>query len=359
MASGRAGSDQSREAPLAEQSTSPSIRFLQGAAYCVVILVGLRLASPVLAPLLLALLLAYSVLPLPRWLMARFGLGTGQAMVATVALLGALQLVLVVLLELTALRMQARLPAYEEHARTLWQQGVAYLGAQGVDTASLSPAGVLDPDRLLELGRKAAPEVGSILSNGLLISLVGWLFLIEMVSEAGVPKGPLAERLFYYGGDVQRYIALTARTGAINTAANFVWLVLMGVDFPVLWCVLYFFLNFIPTLGFIMAIVPPTLLALLMLGWQKALVVACGLAATNLVVDNVITPRLMKNAVDVSFLTITVSLVFWGFLLGPAGAIVAIPLTLSLRKFIERLERDPSRLPPGKEEEPREAPQKA
>jgi AI-2 transport protein TqsA len=102
---------------------------------------------------------------------------------------------------------------------------------------------------------------------------------------------------------------------------------------------LYFFLNFIPTLGFVMALVPPTLLTLLMFGWPRALVVACGLVATNLFVDNVITPRIMKQAVDVSFLTITLSLVFWGFLLGPAGAIVAIPLTLSVRKFIERLQR--------------------
>jgi AI-2 transport protein TqsA len=234
-------------------------------------------------------------------------------------------------------------------------QGVAFLGARGVDTANLSPAGVLVPDRLLDLGRRALPEVGSLLSNGLLITMVAWLVLIEMVEERGVQKGPLAERLAYYGGDVQRYIALSARTGAVNTAANFVWLIVMGVGFPVLWCVLYFFLNFIPTLGFLMAIVPPTLLTLLMFGWQRAVVVACGLVATNLFVDNVITPRLMKNAVDVSFLTITVSMVFWGFLLGPAGAIVAIPLTLSLRKFMERLERDSSRLPPEMEERPREA----
>jgi AI-2 transport protein TqsA len=324
---------------LAEGLTSPTIRFLQGAACCVIIFVGLRLASPILAPLLLALLLAYSVLPLPAWLRERFRLTRGQAIVATVALLGAFQLVVVVLLEVTALRLLVKLPVYEEHARALWQQGVALLGARGIGTANLSPAGVLVPDRLLELVRRALPEVGSILSNGLLVSLLAWLFLIEMVEERGVQKGPLAERLAYYGGDVQRYIALSARTGALNAAANFAWLIVMGVDFPVLWCVLYFFLNFIPTLGFVMALVPPTLLTLLMFGWPRALVVACGLVATNLFVDNVITPRIMKQAVDVSFLTITLSLVFWGFLLGPAGAIVAIPLTLSVRKFIERLQR--------------------
>ncbi len=326
---------------MAEPSTSPTLRFLQGAACCIIILVGLRLASPILAPLLLALLLAYSVLPLPGWLGERFRLKKGQAIVASLALLGAFQLVVIGLLEVTTLRLLVKLPVYEEHTRVLWQQGVAFLGARGIDTANLSPTGVLVPDRLLELARRALPEVGSLLSNGFLISILAWLFLIEMVEEAGVQKGPLAERLSYYGGDVQRYIALSARTGALNSAANFVWLIVMGVDFPVLWCTLYFFLNFIPTLGFMMALVPPTLLTLLMFGWRRALVVACGLVATNLFVDNVITPRIMK-AVDVSFLTITLSMVFWGFLLGPAGAIVAIPLTLSLRRFIERLQRAPA-----------------
>jgi AI-2 transport protein TqsA len=115
----------------------------------------------------------------------------------------------------------------------------------------------------------------------------------------------------------------------------------MGVDTPFVWSFLYFFLDFIPTLGFVIALVPPTFVTLLMYGWKRALVVAAGLILTNLIVDNVITPIFMKHAVDVSFLDITLSLVLWAFLLGLTGAILAIPLTLALRKFAARDSSEP------------------
>ena len=108
----------------------------------------------------------------------------------------------------------------------------------------------------------------------------------------------------------------------------------MGVDTPLIWCFPYFLLDFIPTLGFLIALVPPTSVTLLMYGWKRALLVACGLILSNLIVDNVVTPMFMKKAVDVFLLEITLSLVGWAFLLGLAGAILAIPLTLGLKKPI-------------------------
>src|SRR5208282_5523006 len=110
---------------------------------------------------------------------------------------------------------------------------------------------------------------------------------------------------------------------------------------PLVWSFLYFFLDFIPTLGFMIALVPPTFVTLLMLGWKRALLVACGLILTNVIVDNLVTPRFMKQAVDVSFLEITLSFVGWAFLLGLTGAIVAIPLTLALKKFVAKSSKEP------------------
>lgn len=94
------------------------------------------------------------------------------------------------------------------------------------------------------------------------------------------------------------------------------------------------FLNFIPNLGFIIALIPPTLVALLMLGWKSALVVGGGMIVTNLIVDNVVTPMLVKNAMEISLLEITLSLLFWGYVLGPLGAVLSVPLTMVLKKII-------------------------
>jgi predicted PurR-regulated permease PerM len=73
-----------------------------------------------------------------------------------------------------------------------------------------------------------------------------------------------------------------------------------------------------------------------MYGWKRALIVAGGLILTNLIVDNVVTPIFMQHAVNVSFLEITLSLIGWAFLLGLTGAVLAIPLTLALKKFIQK-----------------------
>src|SRR5207248_1178927 len=100
-------------------------------------------------------------------------------------------------------------------------------------------------------------------------------------------------------------------------------------------CLLYFFLHFIPNIGFLISIVPPSLMALLMLGWKRALLVVGGLILTEMLGDYVVSPMLMLKGLHISFLEIMLSLMIWGFLLGPAGAVLAIPLTLALRKFID------------------------
>ncbi|MGC1545216.1 MAG: AI-2E family transporter, partial [Candidatus Acidiferrales bacterium] len=201
---------------------------------------------------------------------------------------------------------------------------------------SLSVKGVLTPERLREISRAVLPEAGAIISNGMLIGLLAFLFIIEMAGEIGAKAGPLAESLAYYGSDAASYVSVTAKTAGINALINLVFLIVMGVDTPVVWSFLYFFLDFIPTLGFVVALLPPTFVTLLMYGWQRALLVAGGLILSNLIVDYTVTPIFMKHAVGVSFLEITLSLVGWAFLLGLTGAILAVPLTLALRKFVAK-----------------------
>jgi predicted PurR-regulated permease PerM len=156
---------------------------------------------------------------------------------------------------------------------------------------------------------------------------------------------PLAEKPAYYGSDARSHVAVTAKTAGINALINLVFLLVLGVDTPVVWSFLCFFLDFIPTLGFVIALVPPTFVTMLMYGWKRALLVAGGLILTNLIVDNVVTPIFMKHGVNVSFLDITLSLVAWAFVLGLAGAILAIPLTLALRKFVAKNSSAPEPAP--------------
>jgi len=128
-------------------------------------------------------------------------------------------------------------------------------------------------------------------------------------------------------------VNVTVKIAGINALVNLAFLLAMGVDAAFLWAFVYFLLDFIPTLGFSIALIPPTFITLLMYGWQRALLVACGLILTNLIVANLVMPIFAKHAMNISFLEITVSLVGWGYLLGLPGAVIAIPMTLGLKEF--------------------------
>ena len=314
-------------------SNSPMLRFLLGSASAIIILWGVRAASPILGPLLLGLLLAFALVPFPRWLMRRFKFSKSAAIALMAAVVGASALCLMLFLDLATVRMKEALPIYEQHLAALREQVTVSMSAHGIDAPIHSVKDLLTPERLREITEVVLTAVRTMISMGLLILLLAFVFMME-IAEIGVNRSALAERLEYYGAGAGNYVAVTARSAGINALVNLIFLIVMGVETPVVWAFLYFFLDFIPTLGFVIALVPPTFVTLLMYGWKRALLVACGLMLTNLIVDNVVTPIFMKEAVGVSFLEITLSLVGWAFLLGLIGAIVAIPLTLALKKFV-------------------------
>ena len=322
---------------MASPWSQPMMRRLEGVACIVIIMWGIRTASHLLVILLMALVFAYAFVPLPHWLMQSLRTGKTAALLLTLTLLGTLNVVTVTLLYDSVARMKARLPVYDERFMGLYEKVLVFANAHGINFANLSATKLSTSDKVLEFGRVLLQQASGFLGDGLLISVLAWVFLVEMVEEPGAKRNPLSERLAYYGGGVQRYIAISAETGVITALANLVVLVAFGVDSPLLWCALYFLLHFIPNVGFILALVPPSLLALLMLGWKKALLVAGGLIVTQMLTDYGLTPILMKKDMDISFLEIMVSLMVWGFLLGPAGAILGVPLTLTLKKFIERV----------------------
>lgn len=324
---------------MSDGPSSPMLRSLQVAVYIVILMWGIRTASDLLVILLMALVFAYAFAPLPQWLMRRFGIGKAAALMLTLALLGTLNVVTVLFMYDGVARMTERLPMYQERFMGIYTKLAMFANAHGINFAP-SIARLSTPDKILGFARAVLGQAGNFLGDGILISLLAWLFLVVMVEEPGVKRNFLAERLAYYGGGVQRYIAISAETGVVTALANLVVLIAFRVDFPVIWCALYFLLHFIPNVGFIVALVPPAFLALLMLGWKKALLVAGCLVLTQMLTDYGLTPILMKKSMNISFLEIMVSLMVWGFLLGPAGAILAIPLTLTLRKFIERFSGD-------------------
>jgi len=312
-----------------------SQRFFLVAASVVVLLWGIRTAAPILNPFLMAIVLAFSIAPVPNWFVHRFKLKKTTAILMTLVVVLAVGLTGLFFVEQAATRIKARLPTYHDRFTVVHDQAVTLLESQGLDSTGFSPARLLSPERMISLSTKFIHFLREILSEGLIVLLLFSVLLFEMVEGGPQERSRFAAAFEFYGKDIQHYMAITAETGALNALVNLVLLVFLGVEFPVLWCLLYFFLNFIPTLGFLLALVPPTLSALLMHGWHTALAVVVGLILTNTIIDNVVKPLFMKKGMDVSFLNVTVSLVIWTFLLGSVGAVLSVPLTIAALKFLQ------------------------
>jgi len=317
-----------------ENSYSRLLRQLITAACVVIIAMGIRTASHLITVVLIALLLAYCVAPFPRWLIRRFAVTKGWAVALTLALWIVIQVALSLELGETVIHMRLKLPVYEEHLRIVVGHVEAFVRARGYDLASVSSSAQATPARIVEFVESILPGVIGLVSDRILVGLLSLLFLIEMAEHDESKMRSIGRALAHYGGNVQGFLVVMAKTGAITALANFVLLLLVGVDFPGLWCVLYFFLHFIPDVGILISVIPPTLIALLMLGWKSALLVLGGILFFNAFADYVLKPKLMRKAVDVTLLEVTLSLMVWGFLLGAWGGLLAIPLTLSVRKFL-------------------------
>ncbi|MFN4873427.1 MAG: AI-2E family transporter [Akkermansiaceae bacterium] len=155
---------------------------------------------------------------------------------------------------------------------------------------------------------------------------------LDAISQA---RGPNLAKIINATKDIQRFLAIKT---AVSLATGFLagllcWAV--GLDFYILWGILAFFLNFIPVIGSIVAGVPPTILALLIAGFPSALLVAGGYLLINNFLGNFLEPMLVGRRFGISTLVVVISVVFWGWLWGPIGMLLAVPLTMVLKVILE------------------------
>ena len=142
-------------------------------------------------------------------------------------------------------------------------------------------------------------------------------------------------RLDRFGSALRDYVVINTVFGLVAGALNTVLLLALGVDFAILWGVASFALSYLPNIGFLLALVPPALLALIQFGPGRALAVVGAFIAINFVVDTVVKPRFVGESLDLSPAVVLLSLVFWGWMLGVTGALLAVPLTMSVKFLLE------------------------
>jgi predicted PurR-regulated permease PerM len=144
-------------------------------------------------------------------------------------------------------------------------------------------------------------------------------------------------------GDIRHYMSILTVINLLVGLGDTLFLMVLGVDYALLWGLLAWFMGYIPSIGFIIALIPPVLMAYAQYGLQTALIVLVGYILINGGVQNFIQPKMMGQGLKINPLVVFVGLFVWGFLLGGMGAILATPLTVLLLTLMESF--DATRVP--------------
>jgi AI-2 transport protein TqsA len=286
---------------------------------------------------LAALFLAVAIAPPVFYLQKKrvpFTLGLVIVMSAAIGVLGAVA----TLVGSSVTRFKEQIPAYESLIRGHYQAASAWLAQYGLASNLESELGNLaDPAQALNLAANVFAGVGGVIANGFLIFILVVFLLLEAstlpdkMHVAFGDRGIHIDQFQQLFESINRYLVMKTWISLLTGLLAAVLCAAVGVDFPVLWGVLAFFLNYIPNVGSILAAIPPTLLALLQLGGGASVALIVGFAVINNVLGNIVEPRVMGQGLGLSPFAVLLSLVFWGWVLGPVGMVLSIPLTMAVK----------------------------
>lgn len=313
------------------------LRGLLGTAALVVVVAGMRAARPLLVPLLVAVFVALACAPAVGWLRRRRvpnGLAVTLVMLGVVAVTGALGTF--VGSSLTGF-VQA-LPGYEARLSERTSGLLDWLAQRGLRAPDRDGfLDVLDPGVALGFAAEVLGEVGVFLVDGTLALVAVVFILLELGSfrhklrhAFGMPEATFPALGAFMAG-MKQYFVIKTEVSLLTGVFVAIFLALVGVDFPILWGLLAFLLKYIPNIGAILSGIPPTLLALVQLGLWPAGLVAAGFLVIEMVMGNFVEPRWLGHGVGLSPLVAFLCLLAWGWVLGPVGLLLSVPLTMTLK----------------------------
>jgi predicted PurR-regulated permease PerM len=305
-------------------------------AAIVIIIAGMREASAILVPLLLAVFIAVIGGPPAFWL-KRKGVPSSLAVLAVVLVMLGIGIGMGAVLSTSLNGFYGQMDSYKASLNQQMDTLFIWLKGMGIHLDWDLLKEVVNPAEAMQLVATLLAGFGGVLTNAFLITLTVVFILLE---ASGFPaklraamKDPKASFPAFeqFTHAVKSYLVIKTVVSLATGVAAALWVFLLGLDFPLLWGLLAFLFNYVPTIGSIVAAVPAMLLALVQLGPFPALLVAVGYLCINFAFGSVIEPRFMGRGLGLSTLVVFLSLVFWGWVLGPVGMLLSVPLTVTAK----------------------------
>lgn len=317
--------------------------WLIGLASVIVIVAGLKAAEAITIPIMLALFIAIISTPFLR-MMTKHGVPSSLAVIIVLTVLIVFGGLLATVVSNSIDSFVRQLPHYQIRLQVMLTSLLPMMETLNLPVTREMLMEHVNPSNVMGTVGKALSAVGSLLTNVFLVVFIVIFLLMEEATfprkiRAAMPNANFTlDAASGFMARVNKYLLIKTIISFITGTLVTVWLMFMGVDFPVLWGLVAMLMNFIPNVGSLIAAVPAVLLALVQLGFGDAAVVALGYVAINVVMGNLIEPRYMGKGLGLSPLVVFLSLLIWGWLFGPVGMFLSIPLTMIVKIALEQYE---------------------
>lgn len=310
-------------------------------AAIIVIVYGLQMAKALLVPMLVAVFLALITVRPMLWMQSK----RVPAVLAALVIVTFIMLILLLLGGIVGTSIgdfTAALPSYQKRLDGIIQGAFNFIASRVATDGSLqSFRDMIDAGWAMALAATILNGLKDVLTNVFLIFITMIFILLEastVETKMRAAFGRSTSSLHELGAfltNLGRYLGIKTVVSLATGLLAGVLTYSIGVDFPLLWAMLAFLLNYVPTIGSIIAAIPAVLLALVQLGPAEATATAVGFIAINIVFGNFLEPRLMGYGVGISPLVVFFGLIFWGFVFGPIGMLLSVPLTMTLKMGLE------------------------
>ena len=301
---------------------------------------ALREMASLVVPVLFGLFLALVAWPLVGRLEGR-GARHPVALTATLLVVLAIVVVVAMVVAFSIAELVIQLPKYEDRFTALVEAAQSLLAGFGLELDPEAIASVISVSQVLAVIRPVASAASAtglglfVLTFTMIYALAGASSLQARATATFGANHRLLSGMEQFGIDLRKYLLVRAQLGVFAAVLSAILLWVLGVPFPLLWAFLVFAASFIPNIGTFIAVVPPTILALLSGGVVPAVAVVVGYTLINFAQDHFLQPVVMGSELNLSPLVVFLSVLAWAWILGAAGALLAVPLTVALVAMLE------------------------
>ena len=328
----------SNAAPMKETSPESPARDLYIIAAAVIVVAGMRAAASIVTPLLSAIFVAM-VLERPIHHLQRRGLSRGLSVLAVLATIFLIVALFSMFVATSITGLHSALPELRTKLTELLDSALGNVQIFGTQLSLHGIRHSLDPGAALSLAEHLIGGLDTMLGLSFLVSMTVILILLELPANPATKSTAKKTPLSMIPEEIQHYMGIKTATSLVTGAAVAIWLYVLHVPYPVIWGLLAFLLNFIPNIGSILAAAPAILTALVELDATAALLAAVGYVVVNFLVGNVLEPRVMGASLGLRMLVVFLSLIFWGWVLGAIGMVLAVPLTMAVKAMLYSYEQ--------------------